>query len=499
MAAAASTTTTSLKSTIKNYFLEITAFDLFYQLIYMSATASAGISRARTFQLARELAAPPAAYFKSIQQLAENLRYNYPDAVRLVGEKAKSDETRNFLLRLSDALRSGEPLPNFLTREAEVQGQHYENDYTRNLESLKKWNDAYTAVTVSSALIIIINMVSTMIHDFGPVTMMIMVLIAISASFGVAWVLFRSGPQEVLSVPLSKGSKLQRQSQQLLLLFGPATLVLCGALLFLGFDKAYVLLLAAGLLFPVGWVSYRADAQVSAKDGEVSSFLRSLGGTASSRGTTLRDALASMKIDSFPALQPDIHKLDLRLKSFGKPSLCWETFGFETGSLLVKQAIDIFYAAINLGSDPEKAGKVTSMFAMKTAMLRAQRRGVAATFTWLIVVLHTVMAALMIFLLGVMQQFGVRLTEAMTGIGGQGSDALAAMGLGSMFSFSAPQMEFQTFITVTMIILLALINAFAIVASEGSHLIKVTFYLSILLFASGAAMIVVPPLVKMVM
>src|SRR5690348_8036844 len=110
----------SPKRSIKSYFEEITTFDLFYQLTYMSATASAGISRARAFQLARELAAPPAEYFKGIHQLAENLRYNYPDAVRLVGEKARAEDVKNFLLRLSDALRSGEPLPGFLMREAEV-------------------------------------------------------------------------------------------------------------------------------------------------------------------------------------------------------------------------------------------------------------------------------------------------------------------------------------------------------------------------------------------
>jgi archaeal flagellar protein FlaJ len=489
----------SPKRSIKSYFEEITTFDLFYQLTYMSATASAGISRARAFQLARELAAPPAEYFKGIHQLAENLRYNYPDAVRLVGEKARAEDVKNFLLRLSDALRSGEPLPGFLMREAEVQGEHYQNDYTRNLESLKKWTDAYTSVTVSAALIVIINMVSTMIHDFGPMVMVIMIMVAIGASFGVAWLIFRAGPQETKSVPLAKGSKVQRQSQQLLLLLLPTCIVLCGALLVLGVDKAYVLILAALVIFPVGLYSYRADEQVDKKDSEISSFLRSLGGTATSRGTTLRDALASMKIDSFPALQKDIYNLDLRLKAFGKPSLCWETFGRETGSLLAKQAIGIFYQAVNLGSDPERAGKVTSMFAMKTAMLRAQRRGVAATFTYLIVVLHIVMAGLMVFLLGVLQQFGIRLNDAMNGLGGQGSDALGSMGLGSMFAFGAPQIQFQTYTTVAMIILLAVINSFAIVASEGSHLIKITFYLSILLFLSGLALIGVPPLVKMVM
>ena len=92
----ATTTTTDVQATknrsrVKSYFEEITSYDLFLQLTYMSATAAAGISRARTFQLARELACPPARFFKSIHEVAENLRYNYPDAVRLIGEQAKPD------------------------------------------------------------------------------------------------------------------------------------------------------------------------------------------------------------------------------------------------------------------------------------------------------------------------------------------------------------------------------------------------------------------------
>jgi flagellar protein FlaJ len=486
-----------VKRSAKNYFEEISSFDLFYQLTYMSATAAAGVSRARTFQLARDLPCPPAQYFKSIHEIAENLRYNYPDAVRLIGEQAKSEHTRTFLLRLSDALRSGEPLPTFLAREAEVQGEHYTNDYARGLESLKKWNDAYTAVTVSAALIVIINLVSTMIYNIGTGPMLLMVTVAIGASFGVAWVLFRAAPQEVKSVALAKGSRDQRLARQLLLLLTPVMLAVCGSLLLLGVDKPYVMIAAGLFLLPVGIVSNRADGKTGQNDTEISAFLRSLGGTATSRGTTLKDALATMKIDSFPSLQPNIHKLDLRLKAFVKPKLCWDTFGFETGSELVRQTMGIFYEAISLGGDPDKTGKLASMFAMKTAMLRAQRQGVAATFTWLIIVMHAVLTGLMVFLLGVLEQFSVRLNAAMGDLG-SGSAAMGAFGL-DMFSFSTPQVQFLNTLTVGMVMLLAATSAFAIVASEGSHLIKITFYLSILLFLSAVSFLVVPSLVTRVM
>jgi len=151
-----------------------------------------------------------------------------------------------------------------------------------------------------------------------------------------------------------------------------------------------------------------------------------------------------------------------------------------------------------LGGDPEKAGGLTSMFAMKTAMLRAKRRGVAATFSWLIIVMHAVMAALMVFLLGILNQFSVKLNEAMSSLGGE-SQAMGAIGLKNMFAFNAPQMAFLQQITVGMVIMLSLINAFAIVATEGTHLIKMTLYVPILLFVSGILLLVGPSLVKLVM
>ena len=485
----------SPKRSAKDYFEEISSFDLFYQLTYMSATSAAGVSRSRVFELARQLACPTAKFFKNIHEVAENLRYNYPDAVRLVGEKTKANETKSFLLRLSDALRSGEPLAAFLRRESAVQGDHYENDYMRRLESLKKWNDGYVAMTISSALIVIIMMVSSIIYDMGTVTMMMMVMISIAASFGVAWILFRSGPQETISVSLKDGSKLQRRARKMFLTLAPLSvtaMLLAGVL---GVPTGLVLIIGAALLLPVGITANKADDMTRKKDEEIAAFFRSVGGTATSRGTTLKEAIASIKLDSFPVLQNDIHMLDLRLKSYGKPLLCWQTFGMETGSLLAKQAVGVFYEAVNLGGDPETAGNVTSDFAMKTAMLRTQRQGVGATFAWLTMVMHGVMGALMVFLLTVLEQFGVRMQEAMATMN-SGADAEASLGLGNMFSFSTPQISFLTTVSIGMLFILSVVNAFAITASEGSHLIKINYYLSIMLMMGGVAFIFVPPLVR---
>jgi len=111
--------------------------------------------------------------------------------------------------------------------------------------------------------------------------------------------------------------------------------------------------------------------------------------------------------------------------------------------------------------------------------------------------MHTVLAALMVFLLEILRQFTLLLEESMASLE-QGEDALGAMSL-DMLAFGLPNVPFLETITIGMIFILAFANAYATIASEGSHLLKFFFYLSILLFLSGVSVLVVPSMVYLVM
>jgi archaellum biogenesis protein FlaJ (TadC family) len=63
-------------------------------------------------------------------------------------------------------------------------------------------------------------------------------------------------------------------------------------------------------------------------------------------------------------------------------------------------------------------------------------------------------------------------------------------------TFNAPQVEFFEWISIVIAILLSIINAYAIIATDGGHKFKATFYLSVLLLLPGISFIVVPPLVE---
>lgn len=474
-------------------FKPISPFALFYQLTYMSAMAAAGISRSKTFELAAQSSSPAAQYFVAINTLVDEMRYDYPDACRKIGQQAKSDNMKSFLLRFSDALRAGEPLADFLAREAAVQGEDYQNHYERNLESLKQWSNAFSSIVISVALIIIIQVISSMIYSMDLSVMIGLVFTGVTMASFAAWIIWRSAPQEIITIAPGKGSSEQIQALRLARLLVPLGLALAAVLYMLGVELGYILMGLAALLLPIGVVSMKSDKLTTKKDIEFSTFLRSSGGMASSSGTTLKQALTRIDLTSFPTLEPDINRLSTRLQALVDPEICWQKFGMETGSRLISEVVDIFYGAVKIGGDPERVGYLCSLFTARTAQLRAKRRLTAGTFSGLTTVMQGIVAGLMIFVLSIVQNFAA-MVETLMPTEEAAADAQRQMSIG-MAEFSPEQLQFLASITVVMILLLALVSATAIILSDGGYRLKIALYLALTIFISGVSMIVVPPMV----
>lgn len=471
----------------------IPPFALYYQLTYMSAMAAAGISRSKTFELAAQSSSPAAEYFVAINTLVDEFRYDYPDACRMIGIKAKSENMRSFLLRFSDALRSGEPLADFLSREAEVQGEDYKNQYERSLESLKQWSNAFSSIVISVALIIIIQVISSMIYSMDLSVMTGLVFTGVMMSSFAAWIIWRSAPQEVMTLPATQGSSEQRRSMRLFRLILPIILSGSAVLYIVGVEIGWILILAAVLLLPIGVTSLISDRKIHKRDEEFSTFLRSSGSMATSSGTTLKEALNKIDLTSFPTLQPEIERLRKRLQARIDPEICWHKFGKETGSRLISEMVDIFYSGIKIGGDPERVGYLCSLFAAKTAQLRAKRRLTSGTFSGLTTVMQAVVAGLMVFVLSIVKSFAFLVANLMP-TSEAAAEGAKTVSMG-MAEFSPSDLQFLTTITVVMIVLLAVVSAAAIILSDGGYKLKVSLYLALTIFISGISFIVVPPMV----
>lgn len=480
----------------KFFAQEISGYDLYYQLTYMSAIAGGGITRDKLFELSAQLPPAPAQYFGTIYSLHNDLRYNYSDACRVVGEPLHTEKLRSLLLRFSDALTSGEPEEIFLTQEAQVQAGVYENEYERDLSALTKWTDAYASIIISSSLIVIINLVSTMIYKMSTGMMAGLLLVAVATSVLGAWVLSRAAPKEI-RVLFSKeeGPRYQQLARQLAKIIPPIALVVSIFLALLGAELGWILIVAALIVLPLGVVSNMGDSRISKKDGEIGSFLRSLGSMASTTSTTTTNALNKIDLSPFPSLRPEAERLRRRLNAGILTRLCWRKFRLEMGSKLAYETIGIFRDAVDLGADPGTAGRLCSQFAEKTITLRDKRKVTTSVFTWLTVIMHGTVGGLMIIILDVIARFLEIIKTAMPA-GQEGAGAMSTMSsVVPLLSFSTPEIQLLRGMTIGMVLLLIITNAFAIMSADGGHILKISFYLSILMFVTGLGFILLPPVI----
>ncbi|MBE2270219.1 MAG: archaellar assembly protein FlaJ [Anaerolinea sp.] len=482
----------SAKRGDKSSFERVSPFELYYQLTFMSAIASAGVARSKIFDLSTQTMPRVRQYFAAINRLVAEFRFDYPEACRRVGASAPSENMRSFLLRLSDALRSGEPISDYLTREAEVQGGDYHNAYERSLEVLKQWTNAFSSIVISVALVIIVQIISAMIYSSDVRTMGGMVMTGMVMSGLSAWIIFRSAPREFMIVSPTKGSAEQKRVYRWSRIALPAAGVALVLTTLIHVPVGVQMILVAAIIMPIGLMAAKSDGQTLKKDVEFSTFLRSTGGMATASGATLRESLGRIDLTSFPMLKDDITRLSTRLQALIDPEVCWRQFGMETGSRLISDVVDVFYNAVKMGGDPERVGYLCSLFAAKTVQLRSKRRLITGTFTGLTTVMHIVVAALMVFVLSIVQSFAQLVATLMPSQDAMGSGPRFTM---SMAQFTPADLEFLSGVTVLMVVVLALVSAIAIVVTDGGGRLKVTLYLGMMLVISGLAFIVVPPLV----
>ena len=163
----------------------------------------------------------------------------------------------------------------------------------------------------------------------------------------------------------------------------------------------------------------------------------------------------------------------------------------ETGSKLISETVEIFFDAVKLGGDPDVIGLLAADFASRTIMLRAKRRVTASTFTWLTVVMHGVVCFLMVMILEIVHNFVLMMGVAASNLGTGEMQQFAGM----LPSFNAPQVALFRYMTIAMVLILSLVNAYAINATDGGHWLKISFQLAIMLFLAGVALLAAPPII----
>jgi len=475
---------------------DLLSLDLLSHLTYMSAIATAGVSRGVIFAEASRLPYVSSRYFRNVHLLCTQLNYDYAEACRLTGESAGDETAQSLLLRLSSSLSAGEPPADFLTREARVLAESYGDEYERKLESTRKWTDSYAALIVSAALIVVVAVISMMIYPVGLVMLLGLVGLTVVVTVTGSWIIYRAAPKEAKTHSLPQRSREQRLARKLFKILLPLAAIVGVLSMLAGVGLGWTMILVAALAFPVGFLSVRDDKKIDKRDADIAAFLRTLGGVTRATGTTVTEGLSRIDIRATGSLRREVKNLHLSLVSGIEPALCWRRFVEDTGSELIDRTVQIFWDGISKGGDPEEVGARASFFAMKIALLRAKRSLVSTTFGWLSVAMHVAIAGLLVFIVDVMTLFGEALENLRPDA--ESSSSLQLSSLGPISSFGAEDMPILRFLVTLILLVLTASNAFAVKATGGGHSYKLIYHLCIMAVITGVILVVVPELGDMI-
>ena len=189
-----------------------------------------------------------------------------------------------------------------------------------------------------------------------------------------------------------------------------------------------------------------------------------------------------------PSLTEGVRQLRTRLRAGLSPGLSWARFVNDTGSELVARSMRVFLDGINAGGDAEEVGKRASLMSSKIVQLRAKRRLVSETFTYLSMAMHATIAFLLIFIVEVISGFSALIFSAADLPLGAGA------GLGSLLAFNLANLSFLRTVMPLVVLVLSVVNALAPKVANGGYSLTFFYYLGLTVTLAGAALVAAPVL-----
>jgi flagellar protein FlaJ len=470
--------------------------DLFCHLTYMSAIATSKLPRNLLFEYAATLPYNSTRYIRKVHFLAKKLNYDYSEACRIVGEETQEAEPKAILLRMANALSSGENESDFLAREAFALGETYGDEYERSIESLKKWTDAFVALILSSSLVVVISVVSMLIFPMNPTYITLLTWLMLMSTLLGAWIMYRASPKDIKTHSLNHTSPYQKFGRDMFkYMVLPLGVIMLFLMLAVKPDLGWGMIVVAIIVLPTGLLMMLDDRRIDQFDSDIAGFLRSLGGVTRAIGTTITEGLQRIDFRALGSLKKPAITLNSALLLGIKPELCWQRFVGGTGSEHVNRSVQIFWDGIAVGGNAEKVGNQSSMFAMKIALLRAKRKLVSSNFTFTTIIIHATIAVLLVGIYQVLVNF-TKLLGNMGDMEPGTIDAIANMPTFQFLSTGSSSLDLLHMMVTIMLVVMTVVNAAAIKVVDGGNNLKFLFYLGILLAISGLSLLLVPDILK---
>ena len=494
----------AIRTKLHKFFIEdkFMASDLLFMLTYMAAIITANASRPEIFAYTgARVEYVSTKYIRRADLLVKRWGYSYVEALTNVAKKIENAMLFSMVNRYANAIESGVPDSDYLTRELETIRNVYKSNYEQGIEMLKKWGDAYISMLFSGSLVGIIIMVSIAIYSPTDIqgTLSVSYLIILFISGMGLTTMFRAVPADPKTHGLLQGSPEQNMIHRMEKKVVPILVIIVILLFLLGMNYGLILMLIGMLLFPLGVIGFIDDGNITLRDAEFPTFIRGVGAVQGGKGTTIGPAIQDIDKKSLVNLESLINSVFTKLNLGLDENRTWQRFINDSGSYLIYKYLNIYRDALMLGGKADTVGQVVSSSMLDQVLLRDHRHTMSMGFIVLLVPMHTMMVGIFLFLFNILLTMSTAISEKMSSMteagaalsSGTGSSIAGAIS-GSMFVFANfDEKAMGTYVVIT-ITMLTVSNILAGKIVSGGDKYLIYFFTSLICVVTGMIYIVAP-------
>ncbi len=272
--------------------------DLLFLNTYMASLAIANASRPEIFAYASNRKEYISAkYITKVDTYVKKWNYSYSEALGIVADRTHNIILKSMLNRYANAIDSGVPDDDFLKNELSTVRSVYRSQVEQGLEMLKKWGDAYIAMLLSGTVICVTIMISIAIYSpqgLDATLNMAYAIVLTICVFG-NLLMYTSVPDDPKSHGLTqRTSKEQQTIHAMERIIVPLVLGAFIVMTLLGINAGLIFMMVGILMAPLGIIGFIDDSNITLRDNDFSTFIRSLGSIMGGQGTTAVHALATI-------------------------------------------------------------------------------------------------------------------------------------------------------------------------------------------------------------
>jgi len=483
--------------------------DLLFMNTYMASLALANASRPEVFSFAgnrKEYIS--SKYIARVDTFVKKWGYSYAEGLSIVAERTHNEILQSMLNRYANAIDSGVPDDDFLKNELSTVRSVYRSQVEAGLEMTQKWGDAYVAMLLSGTVICVTLMISIAIYNPTGIdtTLYTGYGIILAIGLGGNFLMYQSVPDDPKSHGLTRHpSKEQQTIHAMERVIIPLIIAAIIILSLLGMSAAVIYILVGILMAPLGVIGFIDDANITLRDNDFSTFIRSFGAIMGGQGTTAVYALGIVDHKSLKALEPLVDSVYSKMNLGLDDKQVWDKFIGESGSNLIYKYLNIYLDTVTLGGPPDAIGTIVGASMLEQTLLREKKDMHARSFIILLIAMHVAMAGIFVALYRIMVVLTSSVGEMMgkfanqtAAAGGSASGSMggvsagAVLGGGGMTMFTNfPEKEMGAFVVISLTII-TLSNLVAAKLVGGGDRYMFYFYGAIFCTLTGLVLLIGP-------